>query len=40
MLVDAQGLNDWVAELEVDLPASREAGEPVIRRLRRLSAFG
>ena len=31
MLVDPEGLNDWVAELEVDLAASREAGEPVLR---------
>jgi superfamily II RNA helicase len=34
MLVDTAELNDWVAELEVDLAASREAGEPVIRLLR------
>jgi hypothetical protein len=34
MLVDAEDLNDWVAELEVDLAASRETGEPVIRLLR------
>ena len=34
MLVDPEGLNDWVAELEVDLAASREAGEPVLRLLR------
>jgi superfamily II RNA helicase len=34
MLVDPEGLNDWVAELEVDLGASREAGEPVLRLLR------
>ena len=34
MLVDAEGINDWVAELEVDLAASREAAEPVIRLLR------
>ena len=26
MLVDTEGLNDWVAELDVDLAASREAG--------------
>jgi superfamily II RNA helicase len=38
MLVDAAGLNDWVAELEVDLEASRRAGEPVIR-LGRLGAL-
>jgi superfamily II RNA helicase len=34
MLVDAAGLNDWVAEIEVDLAASREVGEPVLRLLR------
>ena len=34
MLVDREGLNDWVAELEVDVDASREAAEPVIRLLR------
>jgi hypothetical protein len=34
MLVDVEGINDWVAELEVDLARSRAAGEPVIRLLR------
>jgi superfamily II RNA helicase len=34
MLVDAEGVNDWVAEVEVDLAASRERGEPVLRLLR------
>jgi Domain of unknown function (DUF3516) len=34
MLVDTAGLNDWVAELDVDLAASREVGEPVLRLLR------
>jgi hypothetical protein len=34
MLVDPEGLNDWVAELEVDLASSRETGEPVLRLLR------
>jgi superfamily II RNA helicase len=34
MLVDTAGLNDWVAEWEVDLPASRAAGAPVLRLLR------
>jgi hypothetical protein len=38
MLVDTADLNDWVLELEVDLPGSREAGEPVIR-LRRLGSL-
>jgi superfamily II RNA helicase len=38
MLVDAEGLNDWVLELDVDLVASRETGEPVIR-LRRLGSL-
>jgi hypothetical protein len=39
MLVDREGLNDWVAELAVDLPASRKAGEPLIQLLR-LEGFG
>ena len=34
MLVDAEGHNDWVAALEVDLAASRAAAEPVVRLLR------
>jgi len=34
MLVDSEGLNDWMAELEVDLDSSREIGEPVLRLLR------
>ena len=34
MLVDPAGHNDWVAEFEVDLAASRTAGEPVLRLLR------
>jgi hypothetical protein len=34
MLVDTEGLNDWVADFDVDLAASREAGEPVLRLLR------
>ena len=34
MLVDREGLNDWVAELEVDIDASREAAEPVLQLLR------
>jgi hypothetical protein len=34
MLVDAEGLNDWVLELDVDLAASRERGEPVLQLLR------
>jgi hypothetical protein len=34
MLVDPEALNDWVAEWEVDLSASREAGVPVLRLLR------
>jgi superfamily II RNA helicase len=34
MLVDTEGLNDWVAELEADLAASRDAAEPVLRLLR------
>ena len=31
MLVDPKSHNDWVAEFEVDLPASRVSGEPVLR---------
>jgi hypothetical protein len=34
MLVDAEGHNDWVLELDVDLAASRERGEPVLRLVR------
>ena len=34
MLVDTEGHNDWVAEIEVDLAASRAAAEPVVRLLR------
>ena len=40
VLVDPDGLNDWVIELEVDLRASREAREPVLhwKRLGRVGA--
>jgi hypothetical protein len=34
MLVDTQGLGDWMAEIEVDLIASRVTSEPVLRLLR------
>ncbi len=34
MLVDPEAVNDWVAELDVDLAASREAAEPVLRLVR------
>ena len=34
MLIDPEEHNDWVAEFDVDLQASREAGEPVIRLVR------
>jgi hypothetical protein len=34
MLVDPEGHNDWVAEIEVDLAGSREAGEPVLKLAR------
>ena len=34
MLVDPEGHNDWVAEFEVDLAASRAAGEPVMMLVR------
>ena len=39
MLVDPEGLNDWVLDVEVDLVASREAGEPVFGLLSRLGPF-
>ena len=38
MLVDGQGFNDWVAEFEVDLPASRAAGTPILT-LQRLGPY-
>ncbi len=34
MLVDPAEANDWVAEFEVDLAASRTAGEPTLKLLR------
>lgn len=34
MLIDLEGLNDWVAELDIHLDASREAGEPVMTLVR------
>jgi hypothetical protein len=34
MLIDPAALNDWLAEIEVGLSASRDAGQPVIRLLR------
>jgi superfamily II RNA helicase len=34
MLIDSEALNDWVLELDVDLPASREVGEPVLKLMR------
>jgi hypothetical protein len=34
MLVDTAELNDWLAEVGVDLAASRAAGEPVLRLVR------
>jgi len=34
MLIDAEGLNDWVLELDVDLAASRELGVPVLKLVR------
>ena len=38
MIVDPEGLNDWVAEFRVDVGASREAGE-VLLTLVRLAPF-
>jgi hypothetical protein len=37
-LVDPDGFNDWILELEADLAASRAAGEPVLR-LRRIGSL-
>jgi hypothetical protein len=34
MLVDPAGLNDWRAEIEVDIAASRDSGQPVIGLMR------
>jgi hypothetical protein len=34
MLVDTAELNDWLAEVDVDLAASRAASEPVLRLVR------
>jgi hypothetical protein len=34
MLIDPAGLNDWVAELDVDLTASRVTSEPIVQLLR------
>lgn len=34
MLVDPEGANDWVAEFDVDLEASRARGEPVVELVR------
>ena len=34
MLIDPADLNDWVAELDVDLTASRVTGEPVVQLVR------
>jgi hypothetical protein len=34
MLIDTNDVNDWVMELDVNLAASRAAGEPVVQLLR------
>jgi hypothetical protein len=39
MLVDPDEHNDWVAEFVVDLAASRQNSEPVLR-LQRLAPLG
>ncbi len=39
MLIDPEGLNDWVADVAVDLTASREAAQPALALLR-LGPFG
>ncbi|HUG52368.1 MAG TPA: DUF3516 domain-containing protein [Vicinamibacteria bacterium] len=38
MLVDTEGLNDWIAEVDLDLGASRRSGQPVLQ-LRRLGSL-
>ncbi|MFN7141354.1 MAG: DUF3516 domain-containing protein, partial [Limisphaerales bacterium] len=38
VLVDPEGLNDWIAEFEIDLPKSRAAGEAAIV-LRRIGSL-
>jgi hypothetical protein len=39
ILVDPDGLNDWMAEFVVDLPASRTANQPLLQ-LSRIGAVG
>jgi hypothetical protein len=34
MIVDADGVNDWVLALDADVEASRETGEPVLKLLK------
>ena len=34
MLIDPEEHNDWVAEFEADLGASKETGYPVLRLVR------
>ena len=34
MLIDSEGLNDWVMELDVDLEGSREEGKPLLKLMR------
>ncbi len=34
VLVDQEGLNDWIAEFTIDLAKSREAGEPQLDLIR------
>lgn len=34
VLVDQEGLNDWIAEFTIDLAKSREAGEPQLELIR------
>jgi hypothetical protein len=38
MLVDPEAFNDWVAEFEINLAESRQAGTPVLS-LRRLGGL-
>ena len=34
MLVDPEQANDWVAEFQVDIPASKAKGEPVMQFMK------
>jgi hypothetical protein len=34
MIIDPEGINDWVAEFQVDLPKSRETGQPALHLIK------